>query len=150
MTRFGEILPPSKICISLWPFLKGLFSIWQPDQNTLAKLFCFWENLQCCKLANIEQINLTIWSHCHPSTAELWLKNFTILKVPKSTNIFTLDQSKVGFIELFIARLVKILVRFVKFFANSQMDWKNETYNWIKPTLTNPDTTLLLSEKCLK
>ena len=113
MTRFGEILPPSKICISLWPFLKGLFSIWQPDQNTLAKLFCFWENLQCCKLANIEQINLTIWSHCHPSTAELWLKNFTILKVPKSTNIFTLDQSKVGFIKLFIARLVKILVNFL-------------------------------------
>ena len=49
VTRLGEILPPWKFFKSLWPFLKGLFSIWQNIQPTLASLLYFWGNLQCCK-----------------------------------------------------------------------------------------------------
>ena len=57
VTRLGEILPTWIFFKSLGPFIKGLYSIWQNVQPTLANLLYFWANLQCCKLANIEQIN---------------------------------------------------------------------------------------------
>ena len=42
--------------------VKGLFSIWQIFESTLAKLECFWAAFQCCTWRILKN-NKAIWSH---------------------------------------------------------------------------------------
>ena len=45
VTRFGEISPLWREIITLWHFRKGLFSVWQHLELTLAYFRWFWANI---------------------------------------------------------------------------------------------------------
>ena len=64
VTRFGEILPLCKNLQSVGQFFKGLFTIWQNFDHTLANFVCHWANFHWCIWRNVEN-NPAIWSHCY-------------------------------------------------------------------------------------
>ena len=56
MTRYDKISPPWQNFKSIWPFLEGLFGIWQSVAPTLGIFLCFWAHFYWCTWRNFEQI----------------------------------------------------------------------------------------------
>ena len=55
VTRLGEISPLWQKFTSLWQIFDCLFLIWLNAEPTLANLWHYWANLNCCKWPNVEK-----------------------------------------------------------------------------------------------